>query len=284
LTPKPLAIVARAYAHAIAICAAAFVLFVTLAPTKAEELLVAEVVPASISNSIQAKRLQPKAAPVQVKLTPELLQAYVVRQQQLKSFSFDVEPKELTEDVLLGYIARTKNPALEAIGKADSTGKPALNTEIIAEYAEASYVPTVKKVKLADDERLCLTQAIYHEARGESVEGQWAVANIIINRAMNKRYPSTICGVVFQNAEKGFHRCQFTFACDGRSDMGTERKAWNRAQDIADGAFAEFQHGTTPGVLPKSALFYHTRAVSPDWSNTYKRVAAIGSHVFYSPL
>jgi spore germination cell wall hydrolase CwlJ-like protein len=272
--------------HAIAICAAALMLVVNVAPSFAEDLKIAEVTPAALSDAIMRLRSQPASQqPAQVALTPDLLAAYVARQQALKSFSFEIAPEpELTEDVLLGYIARTRNPALEAIDGADSSSKPALNPDVVAQYAMADYVPTRKKIKLADDERLCLTQAIYHEARGESEDGQWAVANIIINRAMNKKYPSTICGVVFQNADKGFHRCQFTFACDGRSDMGTERRAWNRAQEIADGAFAEFQRGDTPGVLPKSALFYHTTAVAPSWSHTYRRVAAIGAHVFYSPL
>jgi spore germination cell wall hydrolase CwlJ-like protein len=262
-------------------------LVMSIAPSFAQDLKIAEVTPASLSNAIMQQRLQAEAQkPADVKLTPDLLAAYVARQQALKSFSFEIVPEPaLTEDVLLGYIARTQNPALEAIAGADSSSEPALNPEVVAQYAEASYVPTRKKVKLADDERLCLTQAIYHEARGESEQGQWAVANIIINRAMNKKYPSTICGVVFQNADKGRFRCQFTFACDGRSDMmGKERKAWDRAQEIADGAFAEFQRGDTPGLLPKSALFYHTTAVAPSWSRTYRRVAAIGAHVFYSPL
>jgi spore germination cell wall hydrolase CwlJ-like protein len=272
--------------HALALCAAAFVLFITIAPSSAQDIQVAEVIPASLTNAIMTQRLQtPSTQPAEPKLTPALLASYVERQKKLKAFSFDIQPEqELTENVLLGYIARTQNPALDAIAGLDAEKTPALNPKVVAHYAEASFIPTRKKVKLADNERLCLTQAIYHEARGESVDGQWAVANIIINRAMNKKYPSTICGVVFQNADKGFHRCQFTFACDGRSDMGTERQAWNRAQDIADGAFAEFQRGDTPGMLPKSALFYHTTSVAPSWSHTYRRVAAIGSHVFYSPL
>lgn len=178
-------------------------LFAAVAPSAAQDLQIAEVTPASLSNAIQAQRLHaPSAKQAEPKLTAAFLAAYVERQKQLKSFSFDVQPEqELTENVLLGYIARKQNPALEAIAGLDDV-KPALNQEVVAEYAEASYVPTFKKVKLADDERLCLTQAIYHEARGESVDGQWAVANIIINRAMNKKYPSTICGVVFQNANR----------------------------------------------------------------------------------
>jgi spore germination cell wall hydrolase CwlJ-like protein len=99
---------------------------------------------------------------------------------------------------------------------------------------------------------------------------------------MSKKFPSTLCGVVFQNADQGRYRCQFTFACDGRSDFGTEKGAWNRATKMAQVAFREFQAGDRPGVIPNSALYYHTTAVSPSWSNKFHKVATIGSHMFYS--
>jgi len=234
--------------HAAAIAAAAFVLHVTVAPANAEDLADATVVPAAFTSAVSIKREQFHAA-TQPQLTNALLEAYVSRQQQLKSFD--------------GF-------------------KPALTAAVLTNYAQDGFVPTTKRVKLAEGERLCLAQAIYHEARGESREGQLAVANVIINRAMSKKYPSTICGVVFQNADKGKYKCQFTFACDGRSDMGRERTAWNRSLKLADDAFYEFQRGERPGVIPNSALFYHTTAVAPQWSHTFHRVAAIGSHVFYA--
>jgi spore germination cell wall hydrolase CwlJ-like protein len=221
----------------------------------------------------------------QPRLTNAMLQAYVDRQQQVKSFdAFDVPAPapELTQEVLMGYIARRQNQALDAIEAADRSDRPALTAEVLSDYAEDAFVPTVKKVKLADSEKTCLAQAIYHEARGESREGQLAVANVIINRAFSKKYPSTICGVVFQNADKGRYKCQFTFACDGRSDMGNERAAWNRSLKMAETAFHEFQVGERPGVIPDSALFYHTTAVSPSWGQKFRRVATIGSHIFYS--
>ncbi|MDC9822930.1 cell wall hydrolase [Devosia sp. ZB163] len=273
----------RVLTHALAIAAAAFVLQVTLAPVSAQELS-AEVVPAAITDGVALKRQEFNTA-TQPQLTNALLQAYVDRKQQLDQFKgFDVEtPKvELTEAVLMGYIARQQNQALDAIEAADFSNGPALTAAVLTNYAQDGFVPTTKRVKLADGEKLCLAQAIYHEARGETREGQLAVANVIINRAMSKQYPSTICGVVFQNAEKGRYKCQFTFACDGRSDMGRERTAWNRSMQLAEDAFYEFQRGERPGVVPNSVLFYHTTAVAPKWSHTFNRVAAIGSHVFYS--
>lgn len=274
----------RVCMHAAAIAAAAFVLHVTVAPVTAEELTIDQVVPAAFTEAVSLKRAEFQTA-TQPQLTNAFLQAYVDRQQELKTFDgFDVPAAtpELTEEVLLGYIAKKQNRALDAIEAADFSDGPALTAAVLSDYAADGFVPTTKRVKLADGERLCLAQAIYHEARGESREGQLAVANVIINRAMSKKYPSTICGVVFQNADKGKFKCQFTFACDGRSDMGRERTAWNRSLNLADEAFYEFQRGERPGVIPNSVLFYHTTAVAPKWSHTFNRVAAIGSHVFYS--
>lgn len=269
----------HAVMHAIALCAAALVLFVTFSPSHAEDLLVASVTPAIATPGLALRRVE-TAPLVEVKLTPELLARYVARQQALKSFKgFDVPQQgQLTADVLSSYVAKRQNPALAAIASAEGN---ALTEDILASYAKASFVPTSKKIRLADSERLCLAQAIYHEARGESEAGQWAVANVIINRAFSKKYPSTICGVVFQGGKgKG---CQFSFTCDGRSDVARERNAWAKANRMAVEAFQEFQRGNRPDVLPKSVLFYHTTAVAPSWSNSFKRVATIGSHIFYSP-
>lgn len=304
LTRGHLATAIRASVHAAAIAAAALVLFVTVKATPAQDTIrVAEVVPAISSHALAIERQKPviasfsgpitlrgsidevvPASQVHPQLTPEFLQAYVERQKALRSFNhFDVEPEaKLTTELLLGYIARQQNPALDAIDQASGDQNP-LNEDALASYAAEKFMPTAKKVKLAEGERLCLTQAIYHEARGESEEGQWAVANVIINRAFSGRFPSTICGVIYQNAGNGRNQCQFSFACDGRSDGGKERRAWQRSMEIADAAFAEFQQGKRPGVVPKSALFYHTTSVAPNWSATFHRVAAIGAHVFYAP-
>ena len=261
------------------------------APVHAEDLTVAYVTPAEMTPELAASRQQPVTVPLrpsfsaQPALTNDLLQAYVVRQQELKSFSnFDVEPQgKLTEQVLLGYIDRTRATPTPALAAIDTMAdQPVLNNAMLETYATKKFVPTVKKVQLSASERLCLTQAIYHEARGESEQGQWAVANVIINRAMSHKFPTTLCGVVFQNTDQGYHRCQFTFACDGRSDLGTEKAAWNRATKMAAVAYSEFKQGDRPDVIPDDALYYHTVSVNPGWSYKFKRVATIGAHEFYS--
>ena len=262
-----------------------------LRPRSPVDLTVAYITPAELTPELAASRLLPPPVALrgsfsanQPELTNDLLAAYVKRQQSLQTFNaFEVAPTELTQDVLLGYIDRTHgtNLALNAIDT--MTTQPALNPDMLETYAQKKFVPTVKKVKLTKEEQLCLTQAIYHEARGESEAGQWAVANVIINRAMSKKFPGSLCGVVFQNADKGRFKCQFTFACDGRSDFGTEQGAWNRAvQDGAGRVPRVPGQGDRPGVVPNSALYYHTTAVAPSWSNKFDRVATIGSHVFYA--
>ncbi len=295
LTPTRLSIAARALAHALALGAAAFVLAITLSPVRAETLLTNAVMPLPVPTEVAALRLRPAfgatAMPVaagQQPLTPALLANYVERQQALRAFSAFDEADEgaLTSDMLLGYIARSSsaNGALQAIDSlASAAPVPALNPDSLAAYVSTGFLPTFKRVEVANTERDCLTQAIYHEARGESVNGQWAVANVIVNRALSGKFPSTLCGVIYQNANKGYHRCQFTFACDGKTDAPRERAAWNRSAGIAAKVYAEYAQGINMPTLPRSALFYHTTSVRPNWSNSYTQIAQIGSHIFYAP-
>jgi spore germination cell wall hydrolase CwlJ-like protein len=285
LTATPFARLAHLLTHALLLVVAVFVLFITIAPSAANDADFAVVVPAAFTPAVLSKR-EAYYHQTRPALTEELLAAYVERQKQLRSFNgFAVirDGAVLDETAVSSYAARRRSLALDAIDRVEISAEPALSPRVLSSYAEKHFVPTVKKVKLAEGEKLCLAKAIYHEARGESREGQLAVANVIINRAMSKKYPSSICGVVYQNADKGRYRCQFTFACDGRSEKTTERGAWDRSLRLAEAAFYEYQRGQRPDVVPSSVLYYHTTAVSPSWSGTFRRVAAIGAHVFYSP-
>ncbi len=124
----------------------------------------------------------------------------------------------------------------------------------------------------------CLADAIYFEARGESVRGQMAVAQVVINRVFSGYYPNNICGVVYQNAHRRF-RCQFTFACDGLPERINEPVAWERARHIArdalDGNFWLNDVG--------KATHYHARWVHPWWVREMRRLDRIGVHTFYRP-
>jgi len=130
-----------------------------------------------------------------------------------------------------------------------------------------------RKKRLA--EQSCLANAVYYEARGESELGQLAVAKVILNRVRDPAYPKTICGVVYQGADKG-HGCQFSFACDGREPprSGT---AWVEAKQIASRAMA----GEADVKIISTATHYHADYVQPRWAGTMKRLIKIGRHVFY---
>ena len=121
----------------------------------------------------------------------------------------------------------------------------------------------------------CLAEALYFEARGETVKGQFAVAEVVLNRVDSARYPDSVCAVVRQGTGKRY-QCQFTYTCDGHDERIRERKAWERVGKVArlmlDGA---------PRALTEGATHYHTKAVSPRWARSFPRTATIGVHHFY---
>ena len=123
----------------------------------------------------------------------------------------------------------------------------------------------------------CLTEALYFEARGEGARGQFAVAEVILNRVDSGRFPDTVCAVIRQGTGRKW-QCQFTYTCDGLPETVYDRRSWATMGKIArlalDGAPRSLTHG---------ALFYHARYVSPSWSRVFYRTASIGEHHFYSP-
>ena len=121
-----------------------------------------------------------------------------------------------------------------------------------------------------DDEQNCLATAVYHEARGETLEGQLAVARVIINRAASGRYPTTMCGVVKQP-------WQFSFVRRGQFPaVDTNCEAWRKAQAITRLAISN----AVPS-LSTDVLWYHADYVSPAWGHNLIRVEKIGQHIFY---
>jgi hypothetical protein len=124
----------------------------------------------------------------------------------------------------------------------------------------------------------CLAEAIYFEARGEAVRGQMAVAQVVLNRVFSGKYPNTVCGVVYQNANRRLH-CQFTFACDGIPDIVREADMWERAKTIA----AEMLDGKL--WLPEvgKATHYHAYWVHPGWVREMTKMHRLGVHTFYRP-
>ncbi|HEU0043238.1 cell wall hydrolase [Sphingomonas sp.] len=121
----------------------------------------------------------------------------------------------------------------------------------------------------------CLTAAVYYEARSEPVEGQRAVAQVVLNRVRARAFPHSVCGVVYQGVGSG-KACQFSFACDGSTLRARDPAAWARAQRVAIAAL-------NGGVMAEvgAATFYHASYVLPWWASSLARVGAVGSHIFY---
>jgi spore germination cell wall hydrolase CwlJ-like protein len=128
-----------------------------------------------------------------------------------------------------------------------------------------------------NDEWRCLTEALYFEARGENLEGQFAVAEVILNRRDSKKFPSTVCGVIGQGSKSGKrYACQFSYKCDGYAEVFKEKNAY-----IQVGKVARIMLDGKTRDLTKGATFYHTGAVSPRWSRKFERTAKVGRHFFY---
>jgi len=121
----------------------------------------------------------------------------------------------------------------------------------------------------------CLAAAIYYEAASESDEGQRAVAQVVLNRVRHPAFPATVCGVVYQGAERA-SGCQFSFACDGAMARVPAPAAWARATHTAAAALAGYVFA--PVGL---ATHYHTYAVTPVWNRSLVMTDAIGAHFFH---
>jgi spore germination cell wall hydrolase CwlJ-like protein len=161
-----------------------------------------------------------------------------------------------------------------------ATPTPMLASEQLA-YARANAPATgayaAGAVMTADTKQLwCLSTAIYFEARGESYRGQVAVAQVVLNRVKDHRYPSTICGVVYQNQTRR-NSCQFSFACDGIPERINDEKSWIQAEEIAN----KVTSGELYLTEVADATHYHASYVRPAWAPRMTKVTQIGLHIFY---
>jgi len=124
----------------------------------------------------------------------------------------------------------------------------------------------------------CLAMNIYHEARGEPEAGQYAVAEVTMNRVASKHYPNSICEVVYQqnwDDARGRYVGMFSWTELNRKP-GINNKLWIKALDIAQ---AVYRHDYTPAV--RGALFYHAKNIRPKWVRGKRAKARIGNHIFY---
>lgn len=142
----------------------------------------------------------------------------------------------------------------------------ASGTLTLAGLVEA--VADMPPVELTEDMR-CLASAVYNEARGESIEGQLAVAQVVLNRTASERWPDSICEVVYQQA-------QFSFTFDGHPDFPEANSRWRRAEAIAIIAASGNWQDVTG-----DALFFHAAYVNPVWRDSFVETRTIGQHIFY---
>ena len=124
----------------------------------------------------------------------------------------------------------------------------------------------------------CLAEAIYFEARGEPVEGQFAVAEVILNRVESPKFPKNICTVVRQGTGRK-HACQFSYNCDGKLEYIASGAAYDQAKRVA---WVSMDRKTRP--LTKGSTYYHAAFVSPSWARSFRYVTTIGVHKFYKPV
>ena len=135
---------------------------------------------------------------------------------------------------------------------------------------------------------ICLALNTYHEAKNQSLVGQIATAQVVMNRVEDNRFPNTICEVVkqgptrpsWEDPKKEYpikHRCQFSWYCDGKDDTPKNEKAWRKAQDVAFLVmYDKIKLDVTEGEKK-----YHATYVKPSWAKTKKRTTRIEKHIFY---
>ena len=176
----------------------------------------------------------------------------------------------------IGSLLQAEHSTMNALPKADLTALA--KGAAVADDAAPQSLPysedwlASQPAPKGDAQWDCLRHALYFEARGETIQGQFAVAEVILNRLDTEGFPKTVCGVIRQEGEG---TCAFSFMCDGRSDQMRDQAAIERAGKIArlmlDGA---------PRPLTQGATFFHSQDVSPKWKHLTKTVS-IGAHLFY---
>jgi spore germination cell wall hydrolase CwlJ-like protein len=154
-----------------------------------------------------------------------------------------------------------------------NTGHP--NVSLEPQSDRPNYAALIDEDK-AGREKRCLAEAIYFEARSEPEDGQAAVAQVVLNRVASGLYPSTICGVVYQNRNR-YHACQFSFACEGKSLRVNEQDSWQAATRIAEAVMDGKTYLSDVG----GATHYHANYVRPRWARQLEKMDVIGHHIFY---
>jgi spore germination cell wall hydrolase CwlJ-like protein len=177
----------------------------------------------------------------------------------------------------LDHASATIDDGAAALNQA---GDPAVIAANVMQAAEAAVprpralgelIPAYAATEVPDEEQDCLANAVYFEARGEPIDGQLAVADVVLNRVASKKYPDTICEVVTQP-------WQFSFVQDGiipAADRSSE--SWKKAVAISKIALDKLA-----AEVPEDVLWYHADYVAPSWGKRLDREKKVGLHIFYS--
>lgn len=146
---------------------------------------------------------------------------------------------------------------------------------VLATALPLAFAPPAQAVpRFAQSAQQCLALAMYWEAKNEGRDGMLAVASVVLNRVAHPAFPDTVCGVVKQGGEQP--PCQFSWWCDGKSDLPTEGRAWATARQIAERVLH-----SPPSDRTFGALFFHNTSIAPPWLGRRERTVQIGRHVFY---
>lgn len=162
-------------------------------------------------------------------------------------------------------------------------------TVVTSETVNAEVQPyperiTIEQLNSSYDEQLtCMALNIYHEARAESRLGQKAVGFVTLNRVYDKRYPNTICDVVYDahvdsRGNPYRNKCQFSWYCDGRSDTPRDKVRWEQSKDIASEVIYMYNKVED---FTEGATMYHASYVNPYWASSYEKTVRIDTHIFY---
>jgi spore germination cell wall hydrolase CwlJ-like protein len=173
----------------------------------------------------------------------------------------------------LAACAGQKPPSVPAAAPAVPVSAAQLPARQMASLTTGPEKSEPKRIELADADFNCLVQAVYFEAGQEIPEGQRAVAEVILHRVQDPRFPKSVCAVIHDSNPRG---CQFSWWCDGKSDATPDTDRWATSKqavlDVLEGAYPD---------PTKGALFYHARFVRPRWSRKLEKTAMIGGHIFY---
>lgn len=167
-----------------------------------------------------------------------------------------------------------QNPSPQEIAfVANAVIQPVVEPVVLANVDASSLrelVSSIDKDASLSDQLRCLAGAVYFESRGEPLNGQLAVAEVVINRAQDNRWPASYCGVVYQ-------RAQFSFVRGGKMPaINTSSATWRRAKAVAKIAHEKLWQSDA-----NEAVYFHANYVRPKWSRTKTRVTQIDTHVFY---